>query len=420
MRRILMLVGAIAFCAPVLRAQQLVATRPSLVHLLPAGDSRQIGAVRSGEPLLLLTQVNGFDRVLLPNQSVGWVDSTDVRSRAIAPAPPAIPPELRVAAALQPRLTPALPQVDATTHAGDAERAVASRASARDDSTMDDASLALIGYSLRTVRTPDASPDLGIVQQGEPEVSRFPVARNAALMFSEGRSGLQSVSFALPVPTRSRIWSRRRAPMLQLMFLEDAAPATRDASVHVDTTGGTASDTLSSAGADTVTVSPAARRGGAAYHAMSFAELLRLPWANLPHRRAEWSKAQRRQVAEHEGTPVSIDGYIVAWETDTPVRAGGEAAGTGWHDWRLWLVRTEAEASRRDRSHAIVVQLTQRTHGVDADRSEMTRIRSWAREGRRVHVDGPLLLDVDAPAQAGPRPVTAWEIAPAATIAPAP
>ena len=422
MRRILMLVGALVLPAPALRAQQLVATRSSLVHLLPAAESRRIGAIRSGEQLVLLTQVNGYDRVLLPNHSVGWVDSTDVHTREIAPPLPVIPATLRVAVALEPRITPALSQTDATAADADAVQAIASRAQARDDSTSDGAPFASAAYSLASARTPEPSEDLAIVQQGAPESAASPLARNAALMFGESLPALQTASFVRPLPSRGRSWLPRRESLFQpISFVANAAaPAMHERSRHAATNASDSNAARADVDVDSaVSLSPT-RRGNLRYRAMPFAAMLRLPLTDPGRARGDRTDAQDRKVAGHDGAPVSVDGYIVAWETATPAEASGEPTGAAWHDWRLWLVRTEDEASRRDRSHAIIVQLAQRTRGPNADRSEMVRIRHWARDGRRVRVSGPLRIRTEAGEQPGPRPATPWEIAPVAEIEPAP
>lgn len=387
MRRILLLVGALATSAPALSAQQLVATRLTPVHLLPSGDSRKIGAIRSGERLLFLTATNGFVRVLLPNYSVGWVDTTDVRAPQVDAARPELPPALRVVAALEPRNTPALPQSAMNTQRSEA--------------------------AVQQVASTEPG-DLTVVQQGAVFTPRSPVALEAAFTGEERAPARHGWSLVQSRTTTPPSWSWAPAPRMQPIAFTLARPAFRDpAPVLVESAAPTPHVERR--------VEPASRGScaeDAAYRDMPFTAVLDLP-PRLASR-GVWTGAQKRQVDGSAGRPVSVDGYIVSWETASPAMASCEPTGHDWHDWRLWLVRTESEASRRDRSRAIIIEFAERTSGPGAGRVDMRQIRRWAREGDRVRVSGRLLLDTARSNGDGAMRGTLWEIAPAARFEPAP
>lgn len=81
MRRFLALAGALALSATALRAQQLTVVRSAAVHLFPSAESRRIGAVRAGQKVFLLSELRGYDRVELPDSSVGWIYAEYLRPR---------------------------------------------------------------------------------------------------------------------------------------------------------------------------------------------------------------------------------------------------------------------------------------------------------------------------------------------------
>ena len=148
-----------------------------------------------------------------------------------------------------------------------------------------------------------------------------------------------------------------------------------------------------------------------AYHGVPFETILPLPWKGLPNRRYNWSPENRADVARYEGVPLSVEGYLAGAKEE-----GKEATNCGldthdWHDWHVWLVETAGEGTSRDRTRAIVVEVTPRVRAGHAT-WELDSLRSFQRNGERVRVSGWLMLDPDHPDQVGNTRGTTWEIHP--------
>ena len=126
-------------------------------------------------------------------------------------------------------------------------------------------------------------------------------------------------------------------------------------------------------------------------------------------------------VGTYESAAVMMDGYIVAIKEE-----GKEATNCGldvlaWHDWHMWVVATEAEAHKKDKTHAIVIEVTPRIRALANDPAawNKTQIAKWAREGQRVRVSGWLLFDPDHPPEVGKSRGTTWEVHPVMKLEPA-
>lgn len=350
MRRIALVAGALVLAAPALSAQipqQLTVARRATVYLLPSSTARRIGAVRSGARVLVLQQIADFDRILLPDSSVGWVEASSLRSRdaEFVVSQSGAPMMSRFAApvpatfAPAPAITPASPP-PATPDSADT----------------------VIAVPTISVKIVVPSPDSALVALPHPA----PKEKNDPACADIGRS--------------------------------NAAGAPVD----------TATDLLKN------------RVDAGEYHDVAFADVLRLPWRGLARRRFQWTDDQKATVARREGAAVSLEGYIVSARTEGAEQTNCELRDAEWHDWHVWLVRTEAEASARDRSRAVVIEITPRVRRLDGDRFDLRRIRQWAREGRRVRVSGWLLLDPDHPDEVGKTRGTIWEIHPVMKLEPAP
>lgn len=378
MRRLLFLVGALALSASALPAQQLTVVRHAVVHLFPSGDSRRIGAVRSGEKVLLLSEVSGYDRVLLPDSSVGWVDASYLRPRGEEFV------VMQSGTALAGRDVKAVASTKADTPRSDNTRTPAASA----DAPKPAAAAAVTTKRAATVDTVRRAATVDTTKRAAP-----PVDTTSAL--APGIADLEVTAIgALPHPAPRE----QRDPACA-----DIGEGSR-AGAPVDT----ATDLLKN------------RVDDGEYHDVSFGEVLRLPWSGLARRRYDWTDAQTREVAKNEGAPIALVGYIVGARTEGKEQTNCELPDPEWHDWHIWLVRTEAEASARDRHKAVVVEITPRVRRLDGGRFDMRQILRWAREGQRVRVSGWLLLDPDHPDQVGKSRGTVWEIHPVMKIEPAP
>lgn len=362
MRRLLVLAGALALSASALPAQQLTVVQHATVHLFPSGDSRRIGSAHRGEMVFLLSELSGYDRVVLPDSSVGWIDARYLRPQDVEFAvQQSGSPMVRASGspAVRRNASPAARSDDRTIARAEGRRpAIADGASAAGSTT--GATAVDTGTAAAPKTAPAAHGSVADLPHPAPHEKRDPACADI------GRGNRDGT----PVDTATDLLKNR-----------------------VDV---------------------------GAYHDVTFREVLRLPWRGLARRRYEWTDAQKRDVAKDEGAAISLVGYIVSARTEGSEQTNCELADPEWHDWHVWLVRTEAEASARDKHQAIVVEITPRVRRLDEGRFDMRQIRQWAREGQRVRVSGWLLLDPDHPDEVGESRGTIWEIHPVMEIEPAP
>ncbi len=147
--------------------------------------------------------------------------------------------------------------------------------------------------------------------------------------------------------------------------------------------------------------------------------VLALPWQNLPRRRYSWSAAEAAKVAQYESAAITLTGYLISVKQEGPEATNCELPSAAWHDWHLWLVATEAEAAARDKTHAVVIEITPRVRALGRQSWDMHQLSAWARAGQKVSVSGWLLLDPDHPDQVGKSRGTIWEVHPVMAIGPA-
>ncbi len=148
------------------------------------------------------------------------------------------------------------------------------------------------------------------------------------------------------------------------------------------------------------------------YQDVSFDDVLKLDWKNLPRKRYQWSADQVKQIAVDEGAAIALVGYLVAVKPEGPEQTNCELPDSTWHDWHMWLVPTAAQAKAKDRTKAVVVEVTPRVRRLDADRFDAAQIHKWISSQQQVRVSGWLLLDPDHPDQVGKTRGTIWEIHP--------
>ncbi len=153
----------------------------------------------------------------------------------------------------------------------------------------------------------------------------------------------------------------------------------------------------------------------ASYHSVSFSQILALPWSGLPRRRTGWNESDSVKVTQYEGPPVALEGYLVAVVEEGAESTNCEIDTHRWHDWHMWLVPTLHEATSRDRSRAVVVEVTPRIR-VRTPNWTLPTVKALARNHEKVRISGWLMWDPDHPDQVGNTRATTWEIHPATKI----
>ncbi|HEX8220260.1 MAG TPA: lamin tail domain-containing protein [Chloroflexia bacterium] len=125
--------------------------------------------------------------------------------------------------------------------------------------------------------------------------------------------------------------------------------------------------------------------------------------------RSRWTPADARAIAQHEGTPVQLEGYLVQAKKMSPETCNCHSVEQV--DYHIWMV----DEAGKDRSQSIVIETTPRvrTHHPDWDLRAMSDL---ARSKERVRISGWLLMDPEHPDQIGKTRGTIWEIHPVMQI----
>ena len=133
-----------------------------------------------------------------------------------------------------------------------------------------------------------------------------------------------------------------------------------------------------------------------------FSQLEQLPWPKAIERKdmSTWSQADYNTVAQNNGRPVSITGYLAN------VRREGPESPTD-RDFHIWLV----DHPTTNRTNSIVVEATPR---VRANHTGWTidRINTIVKQQIPVRISGWTMLDPEHPDQVSQTRGTIWEIHP--------
>jgi hypothetical protein len=149
------------------------------------------------------------------------------------------------------------------------------------------------------------------------------------------------------------------------------------------------------------------------YKPVSTSAILSLSWPRDVERkrRDSWPVGDKREVDQHEGIPVSVEGFLLQVKEEGPESPNCRMESAADKDFHLWL----ASAADDERSSALVVEITPR---VRAGHPEWTlaTIRKIIQEKIKVRVSGWLLLDQEHPDQVGKTRGTLWEVHPITKI----
>lgn len=137
------------------------------------------------------------------------------------------------------------------------------------------------------------------------------------------------------------------------------------------------------------------------------ADLLALTWPSAIEQqpRSRWSTPDRLVIAEHEGTPVQVEGYLVSVKKMSPETCNCHSV--DYVDFHIWMV----DDSNKDRPQSIVIETTPRVMSYHPGWT-LTGIRNLTRTKERVRISGWLLMDPEHPDQIGRTRGSIWEIHP--------
>jgi hypothetical protein len=141
------------------------------------------------------------------------------------------------------------------------------------------------------------------------------------------------------------------------------------------------------------------------------ADIMSLDWPKAieGRPRSRWSDQDKADIAEHEGSPVQLEGYFVSAKRMSPESCNCHSKED--RDFHIWMV----DNANSGRDVSIVAETTPR---VMAFHPEWTirRIGDIARERQKVRISGWLMMDPEHPDQIGKTRGTIWEIHPVLQI----
>lgn len=145
------------------------------------------------------------------------------------------------------------------------------------------------------------------------------------------------------------------------------------------------------------------------YTPVNFEAVATLDWPRGIERRDRdrWSAADRAAVAQWEGLPVSVEGYIAEARAQGPETCNCGRSEPDQVDYHLWLIRTPGDT----RAQSIVTEVSPRTRR-GHPKWDIKTIGRLARDRDRVRISGWLFMDPEHPDQIGKTRATLWEIHP--------
>ena len=145
------------------------------------------------------------------------------------------------------------------------------------------------------------------------------------------------------------------------------------------------------------------------YQPTSFNTILNLTWPQEIERRAHdtWSASAQAQVAQSEGLPVAVTGYLASVRQEGPETPNCHSATDA--DFHVWMLGQPGGLA--DRAQAVVVEVTPR---IRANHPQWTvnTLTAIAQAGTSVRISGWLMLDPEHPEQLAKTRGTLWEIHP--------
>jgi hypothetical protein len=148
-----------------------------------------------------------------------------------------------------------------------------------------------------------------------------------------------------------------------------------------------------------------------AWASTTISEVLSLAWPEAIEyqSRTRWSPADAAAVAQYEGAPLQLEGYLLSAKKMSPESCNCRSV--EHVDYHIWL----ADDPNKDRAQSVVIEITPR---VQVHHPEWTssRLQQLVRNRERVRISGWLLMDPEHPDQIGKTRGTIWEIHPVMQI----
>jgi hypothetical protein len=140
---------------------------------------------------------------------------------------------------------------------------------------------------------------------------------------------------------------------------------------------------------------------------VTFDSILNLGWPpTIEHKpRSRWSKADTEAIAEHEGAPVQVEGYLLRAKKMSPETANCHSVGQV--DFHIWMGNDPDDGRER----SVVIETTPRVM-FHHPQWTLRNFQQLASRGEKVRISGWLMMDPEHPDQIGKTRGTIWEIHP--------
>ncbi|MFN8498378.1 MAG: hypothetical protein U0641_11030 [Anaerolineae bacterium] len=123
--------------------------------------------------------------------------------------------------------------------------------------------------------------------------------------------------------------------------------------------------------------------------------------------RANFTAAQKAEVAKYEGVPVAVEGYLAGARAEGPESTNCHGTDASMVDYHVWFTK----GANGDRAQSVVVEVTPRIH---AQHPAWTTalLGQIVKNDNKVRISGWSMLDQEHPEQLGQTRGTLWEIHP--------
>ncbi|HVO41458.1 MAG TPA: hypothetical protein VMT34_02490 [Aggregatilineales bacterium] len=141
----------------------------------------------------------------------------------------------------------------------------------------------------------------------------------------------------------------------------------------------------------------------------NFNAILTLPWPKETERTShdQWSASAASQVAQAEGLPVLVEGYLALARQEGPESPNCHS-GTDF-DFHIWMI--DHPGGSADRVGGVVAEATPRVR-ITHPQWTVRNLNNLSTAGTKVRISGWLMLDPEHPDQVGKTRGTIWEIHP--------
>lgn len=138
---------------------------------------------------------------------------------------------------------------------------------------------------------------------------------------------------------------------------------------------------------------------------VQLSDLLALTWPTdiQKKNRSNWPASDQATIAQHEGAPVEVEGYILDYKHEGTESTNCHS--TDYRDFHVWF----GLSASAPRSQSMVIEITPR---VRDQRTGWTDSAIASIKGQHVRIRGWLLFDQEHPEQLNQTRKTLWEIHP--------